>query len=176
MLVAEQALGGEQRHVLAEVLAVHDQVLPVHVDLDVVDPLGAQLVDDVQRHPDVAHVDLHRGLGVLVLEADLAAVLGHDLGGLADAVDQPRPGVGVQRLERVVVALDPRPDDEVRAEDAGELGALARDASAPPRGPSRRGEVRPPLPKRGSTCRPEQMRVDVVAVERVADLVEVVAR
>ena len=38
MLVAEQALGGEQRRVLGEVLAVHDQVLPVHVHLDVSSP------------------------------------------------------------------------------------------------------------------------------------------
>ena len=68
MLVAEQALGREQCCVLGEVLAVHDQVLPVHVDLHVVDPLGAQLVDHVQRHADVAHEDLHRRLGVLVLE------------------------------------------------------------------------------------------------------------
>ena len=36
------------------------------------------------------------------------------------------------------------------------------------------GLVRPPLPKRSSTCRPEQTAVDVVAVERLADVVEVV--
>ena len=75
VLVAEQAFGGEQRRVLGEVLAVHDQVLPVHVDLDVVDPLGAQLVDHVQRHADVAHQDLHRRLGVLVLEEDRHAAV-----------------------------------------------------------------------------------------------------
>ena len=40
VLMAEQPLGGEHRRVLGEVLAVHEQVLPVHVDLDVVDPLG----------------------------------------------------------------------------------------------------------------------------------------
>ena len=75
VLVAEQALGVEQRGVLGEVLPVHDQVLPVHVDLDVVDALGAQLVDHVQRHADVAHEDLHRRLGVLVLEEHRHAVL-----------------------------------------------------------------------------------------------------
>ena len=73
VLVAEHALGGEQRRVLAQVLAVHDQVLPVHVDLDVVEALGAQLVDHVQRHADVAHEDLHRRLGVLVLQEELDA-------------------------------------------------------------------------------------------------------
>ena len=70
MLVAEEALGGEQRRVLGEALAVHQQVLPVHVDLDVVEALGAERVDHVQRHPDVAHQDLHRRLGVLVLEEE----------------------------------------------------------------------------------------------------------
>ena len=59
----------------AEVLAVHDQVLPVHVDLDVVEALPAERVDHVQRHADVAHEDLHRGLGVLVLEEDRDAPL-----------------------------------------------------------------------------------------------------
>ena len=69
--VAEQPFRGEQRRVLGEVLPVHDQVLPVHVDLDVVDALDAQLVDDVERHPDVPHQDLHRRLRVLVLEEDV---------------------------------------------------------------------------------------------------------
>ena len=53
-----------------------------------------------------------------------------DLGGLADALDQPAPRLHVGCLEGVVVALDPGPDDHVRAERAGELGALAHD---PPR-------------------------------------------
>jgi hypothetical protein len=43
VLVAEQPLGGEQRRVLGEALAVHDQVLPVHVDLDVVDARARSL-------------------------------------------------------------------------------------------------------------------------------------
>src|SRR5262249_32113621 len=47
VLVAEHALRCEERRVLAEALAVHEQVLPVHVDLDVVEALGAELVDDV---------------------------------------------------------------------------------------------------------------------------------
>ena len=127
VLVAEQPLGGQQRRVLGQVLAVHEQVLPVHVDLDVVDPLGAQLVDDVQRHPDVAHEDLHGRLGVLVLEEERLAVGGQRGRGLADPVDEARPRVGVGGLERVVVALDPRPDDEVRADLAGELAGVERD-------------------------------------------------
>ena len=38
--VAEQALGGEHGRVLGQALAVHDQVLPVHVDPHVVEPVG----------------------------------------------------------------------------------------------------------------------------------------
>jgi hypothetical protein len=60
--VPEQPLGRQQGGVLGEVLAVHDQVLPVHVDLDVVEPLRLKLVHDVQAHADVAHQDLHRRL------------------------------------------------------------------------------------------------------------------
>ena len=54
-------------------------------------PAVAQLVDHVQRHPDVRHVDLHRRLGVLVLEEEQAPVRREPLGDLRDAVDQPRP-------------------------------------------------------------------------------------
>ena len=108
MLVPEESFGREQRCVLAEALVVHEQVLPVHVDLDVVDALGAERVDHVQRHPDVAHEDLHRRLGVLVLEEEQDSVLLAPLRGLPDPVDEPGPALGVRRLERVVVALDPR--------------------------------------------------------------------
>ena len=116
-------------------LAVHDQVLPVHVDLDVVEALRAQLVDHVQRHPDRAHEDLHRGLGVLVLEEDRDAPVPRALRRLADALEEPRPRLPVGRLERVVVALDPRPDDEVGAELAGEVDRVERagDGLAPGR-------------------------------------------
>ena len=141
------ALGGEQRGVLRQVLAVHQQVLPVHVHLHVVDPLRAQLVDHVQRHPHVAHQDLHRGLGVLVLEEQLHAVAGAHLGGLADPLDQPAPGVRVGGLERVVVALDPGPDDEVGAERAGEVGGLAGE----PAGLVARGRRRATRARRGRT-------------------------
>ena len=60
--VAEQPVGREQCRVLGQVLAVHQQVLPVHVDLDVVDAPLTQLVGDIQAHADVAHQDLHRRL------------------------------------------------------------------------------------------------------------------
>ena len=139
MLVAEQPFGREQRRVLGQMLAVHDQVLPVHVDLDVVDAALAQLVDHVQRHPDVRHVDLHRRLGVLVLEEEQAARAREPLCDLGHAVDQPRPRLGVRHLERVVVALAAGPDDHLRADVAGEIGSLEEDAAAPRCAPSRRG-------------------------------------
>src|SRR3954465_2821699 len=130
-------------------------------------------MDDVQAHPDVAHVDLHRGLGVLVLQEDLDPVAGADLRRLADALDQPRPALAVGRLERVVVALDPGPDDEVSAQLAGEVRRRARDL------PRRLAHARV---GRGEAALAEAMvdvqaagdRVDAVAVERLAHLVEVV--
>ena len=171
--MAEQSLGGEQRGVLREVLAVHDQVLPVHVDLDVVEPLGAQLVDDVQRHAHVAHVDLHRGLGVLVLEEELDALVRAALGGLADAVDQAGPAVGVGRLERVVVALDPGPDDEVRVELAREL----RRRDRAPHGLVANaviGRAEPAATEHRVEVKAGRDAVDPVPVEGVAHGVEVV--
>ena len=140
-----------------------------------VDPLGAQLVDDVQRHADVAHQDLHRGLAVLVLQEQLAAVLGAHLGGLADGLDEPAPAVGIRRLERVVVALDAGPQHEVRAQRAGEVGALEREAQRlrPGRGigvdEAAAAEARIEVQARAE-------RVDAVPVERRAHLVEVVRR
>ena len=96
MQVTEQALGGEHRSVLGQALAVHDQVLPVHVHAHVVEPLGAQLVDDVQRHADVAHEDLHGGLGVLVLEEEQDAVVAAALGRHPETVEEPRPALGIR--------------------------------------------------------------------------------
>ena len=126
MQVAEQPFGGEHRRVLRQALTVHEQVLPVHVDGDVVDALAAQRVDHVQRHPDVPHQDLHRRLRVLVLEEDGDAMLLRVLRGLADAVDEAGPRLLVRRLERVVVAFDSGPDDHVRAGLGGEVDRLAR--------------------------------------------------
>ena len=116
-------------------------------------PCAAQLVDHVQRHPDVAHEDLHRRLRVLVLQEQDDAVLGAALRRLAEALDEPGPALRVGRLERVVVALDPRPDDEVGADRAGEVAAARRPPTRllPRRGS---GEIRPPRPKRGSRWRP----------------------
>jgi len=128
--VTQQPVGGEQRGVLRQVLAVHDQVLPVHVDLHVADPLRLELVDHIQAHADVAHQDLHRGLGVLVLEEQRHAVTRAYLRGLPHAVDQPPPRVHVRGLERIVVALASRPDDQVGTERAGEVGGIADDPAS----------------------------------------------
>ena len=54
-------------------------------------PAGAERVDHVQRHPDVAHEDLHRRLGVLVLEEERDPVLRAARRDLADPVDEATP-------------------------------------------------------------------------------------
>ena len=175
VLVAEQPLRREQRRVLRQVLAVHDQVLPVHVHLDVRDPALAQLVDHEQGHADVPHVDLHRGLGVLVLEEEQPAVRRESLRRLRDPVEQARPDLGVGHLERIVVALAAGPDDHVRADLAGEIGGLQFR-------PQRLGAHR--VVERGQAAPAEAWvdvqaatrRVDPVPVERRAHVVEVVVR
>ncbi len=147
MQVAEQALGVQQRGVLGEVLAVHDQVLPVHVDLHVGEALCVELVRDVHAHADVAHQDLHRRLGVLVLEEQLDAVPCADLRRLAHALDQPPPRVDVRGLERIVVTLDPRPDDQLAPIDPANSAASRVIRRASPRiggigvAPDRRGRT-----------------------------------
>ena len=90
-------------------------------------PVGLELVHDVQAHADVAHQDLHRRLGVLVLEQQLDPVLGTHLRGFAHTLDQPAPGVDVGGLERIVVALAAGPDDQVRAQRPRELRGVADD-------------------------------------------------
>jgi hypothetical protein len=127
----------------------------------------------MQGHPDVAHVDLHRGLGVLVFEEEEDSALAAALGRLGDAVDQPGPALLVGSLERVVVALDARPDDEVRAELSREVDGRQRAAHGLP------ARL---LVRRDQTASPEARiqvqagchAVDVVAGERVADFLEVV--
>ncbi len=124
--MTQEPFGREQRRILGQVLAIHDQVLPVHVHLHVVDPTSTQGVDHVQGHADVAHEDLHRRLGVLVLEEELDAVGGADFRRFSDAVDEAMPALRVGRLEGVVVPLDARPDDEVRAQRTCERRACER--------------------------------------------------
>ena len=93
-------------------------------------------------------------------------------GDLADAVDEALPRLGVRGLERVVVALDAGPDDHLRAERAGEVGGAQRLVER--LGADRvvgRGE--PALAEARVEVRAGADRVDAVAVERLADLVEV---
>ena len=174
MLVAQEPVRGEQSGVFGEVLAVHDQVLPVHVDLDVLDPLGAQGVDDMQRHADVPHEDLHRRLGVLVLEEHGDATPVRVLGGLADAVDEALPGVRVAGLEGVVVALDPGPDDEVGADVGGQVDPFRREPERlGPRRVVRRRETA--FGKEWVKVQAARDAVHAVAVERLLHLFEVLA-
>ena len=175
MVVAHKPLRGQQRRVLREILPVHDQVLPVHVDLDVVDALAAQLVDDVQGHADVPHQDLHRRLGVLVLQEERHAPLAASRRDLADTVDEARPRVCVRRLEGIVVALDPGPEDHLRADVAGEVGGLERlPQRISPHGVVRRRESA--LAEARIQVRAGGDRIDPVAGQRRPDVVEVVPR
>jgi hypothetical protein len=172
VLVAEQALGGEQGRVLGQVLPVHEQVLPVHVDLHVRHPARPERVDDVQAHPDVAHEDLHGRLGVLVLEEQLAPVRVQRPSRLLDAVEETRPRLGVGRLERVVVALDPGPHDQLGADLRRELDGVERDLQrvAPDEVV---GRAQAALAEARVEVQAGRQAVDLVAVERGAHVVEV---
>src|SRR5579884_3370338 len=134
----------------------------------------ARRVDHVQRHPDVAHEDLHRRLGVLVLEEEQPALRRETLRDLADPVDQASPHLGVRHLERIVVALAAGPDDHLRLDLAGEIRRLEQD-------PERLGahavvEVREAaLLEALVDVQPAGDRVDPVALEGRSDVVEVVA-
>ena len=107
-----------------------------------------------------------------MLEEQEDAVVGAALRRLAEALDQPLPALGVRRLERVVVALDPRPDDEVRADRAGEV----RSGDGPPARllPGRRiGRGQRAAAEARVEVEPAGDGVDVVPAERFSDLVEV---
>ena len=123
VLVAEQPLRGQQRGVLGEVLAVHDQVLPVHVDLDVVDPLRSRsLWISCSAIPMFPHVVFMAGSQSPCSRKTLTTVpRRRSRPPRRRPRSSHRPALPVGRLERVVVALDPGPDDEVRAQLAGEV-------------------------------------------------------
>ncbi len=93
--------------------------------------------------------------------------------GLADAVDEPRPALAVRRLERVVVALDPRPDDEVRAERGRRSRRVDGDAAAPRRASPRSGLSEAAAPEARVEVQAAGEAVDAVTAERLAHLVEV---
>ena len=79
----------------------------------------------------------------------------------------------VGRLERVVVALDPGPDDVVRAERAGEVAPATVRSTRLARG-LRVGADEPAAAERRVQVHARGDAVDVVVAERVAHLVEVV--
>ena len=91
----------------------------------------------------------------------------------AEPVDEPGPAVRVRRLERVVVALDPGPDDHRHAELAREL--RARDGDLHRLAAHRRvGVDEPAAPEPRVEVQPAGQAVDVVVgAERVADRVGV---
>src|SRR5512133_1436653 len=93
-------------------------------------------------------------------------------GGLTDSLDEPRPTFRVGRLKRVVVALDPWPDDEVGTELAGEVDSRKRLAQClRPRRLVGRHEAA--TAEAGIEMEAGREAVDVVSVQCVADLVQV---
>ena len=110
-----------------------------------------------------------------MLEEEQDAALGAGLGRLLDALDQPCPAGRVRRLERIVVALDPRPDDEVRAELAGERGRLARELSCRSPRVGVRGDE-PAAAEARIEVEAARDAVDPVTVEHVAHSVDVLRR
>jgi hypothetical protein len=125
VLVAQLVLGGEEVSIFCQVLAVHYEVLPVQIYLQVggVHPEGVDLLDGKQRHPDVLHQYLHGRLGVLVLQEDLNVLLVGVVRKLRNTLDETPPRLRVRPLERVVVPFRAGPDDEVRANSRAQINA-----------------------------------------------------
>ena len=110
-----------------------------------------------------------------MVEEQLHAVPSADLGRLADAGDQPLPGVCVTSRERIVVGLEAKPDDQVGPERARELGRLANQSASlaadacPRMHETAAAEPRVEVQTAGDA-------VDVMGTERRPDLVEVLVR
>src|SRR5215218_8596975 len=133
VLVAELVLRGQEVGVLGQVLAVHYEVLPVHVDLQIgsVHPEGVDLLDREESHTDVLHQDLHSRLRVLVLQKDLHVLLVGMVGQLGDALHKATPDLRIRALESVVIALSARPDDEVSPYSGAEVYAAPQGIYTP---------------------------------------------
>ncbi len=110
-----------------------------------------------------------------MLEEEQDPTLPATLGRLAYSLDEPGPALAVGRLERVVVALDPGPDDEVGAELPGEVDRIERPAQC--LRPCRFiGRHEPTAAEACIEVQAAREAVDVVSVECVADLVQVLRR
>ncbi len=95
-------------------------------------------------------------------------------GRCGDPVDEPRPGGAVGGLEGVVVALDPRPDDELRPQLPRQLDPLERQ-------PERRlpgrvvGRGKPTLRKARIEVQPARETVDPMPPKRLLHRRQVLA-
>ena len=161
---------GEQRRVLRQRLAVHDQVLPVHVHLDVVvAALAAARGSRSSVIPMFRIMIFIAGSEFLCSSQSSWPRLAELPGDLPEPVDEQVPALRVGRLERVVVALDPGPDDHRHAELPGELRAGDRDLHR--LGAHRRvGIAEAAAPEARVEVEPAGEAVDVVVrPERVAD-------
>jgi hypothetical protein len=107
-----------------------------------------------------------------VLEEEEDSVLTAALRRLADSLHEPLPALRIRRLERVVVTLDPGPDDEVRPERAREVGGRDRAATGLlPRLLVRRRE--PAAAEARIEVQASRDAVDVVVAELFAHFVQV---
>jgi hypothetical protein len=94
---------------------------------------------------------------------------------LPDAVDEVGPRLPVRRLERIVVALDPGPQDHLRADGRREVGGAERLIQGCAPDLRVRGRERSSA-EAGVQVRPGRDRVDAVLPEHGAHLLEVVLR
>ncbi len=135
MLVTKFPFGMEQRRVLRQVLAIHDEVLPVHVDQEArsVDSQTANTVNGVEGGGNIAHENVHSRFAVFVFQEDRHSLRRSVCHHFAHAIDKLVPGVGVFALEIVVVAFSAGPDDKVCSQRGGEINAPLEcvDTSAP---------------------------------------------
>ena len=106
-------------------------------------------------------------------ERDAAFLAAHR--DVAHAVDEACPRVAVRRLERVVVALDAGPEDHVRADRRGEVGRAERlgERRVAHRVVGRREAA---LAEQRVQVGTGRDRVDAMAGERLANVVEVLLR
>src|SRR6266566_3233537 len=119
------ALAVQERGVLSQVLAVHDQMLPVHVDLQerCIDSQAAYAVNSIERSGDIAHQNIHGWFAVFVFQEHRYTFIGCVSYHFTYSIDKQVPCLRVLSLEVIVVALRAGPDDEVRPQRSRQVNA-----------------------------------------------------
>src|SRR6266566_7468058 len=119
------ALAVQERGILSQVLAIHDQMLPVHVDLKErrIDSQAAHAVNGVERGSDVAHQNIHSRFAVFVFQEHRYTFISCVSYHFTYSIDKQIPRLRVLSLEVIVVALRAGPDDEVRPQRSCQVNA-----------------------------------------------------